>query len=100
MVKMRWHKARYKRAPSAAHEEAVIRAQRRSDLADYVKQKREQDRLPIAGEMRVISRKPTQDEEVVFVIGADAPSNKTGQRIVRTFPNLAAAHRAGFTWAV
>lgn len=40
------------------------------------------------------------DEQITIVQGADNPNNKTGERIVHTFANLKAAHKAGFTWAI
>lgn len=43
--------------------------------------------------------KPTSTE-ICIVVGADAPgSDRRGERQVFIFPNVAAAHRAGFTWA-
>lgn len=45
-------------------------------------------------------RPTTSHGEVCIVIGANAPGNKTEERIVRIFSNPAAAHKAGFTWAV
>lgn len=38
--------------------------------------------------------------EICIVQGAGAPGNLTGQRQVHIFPNLAATHAAGFTWAI
>jgi hypothetical protein len=38
--------------------------------------------------------------DITIVIGADAPSNTTGQRQVHEFQTLSQAHKAGFTWAI
>lgn len=43
--------------------------------------------------------KPEDPNGIWIVVGADAPSNKTGSRIVHHFRTRAAAHAAGFGWA-
>jgi hypothetical protein len=45
-------------------------------------------------------RKHAAAAEVCIVIGAASDSNTTGEREVLFFPNLTAAHKAGFSWAV
>jgi hypothetical protein len=47
------------------------------------------------------AKKPEpKNQEITIVVGENSPTNTTGQREVHSFPNLAAAHKAGFTWAI
>jgi hypothetical protein len=43
---------------------------------------------------------PPSDNDICIVVGAHAPSSKTGERQTYRFRTVAEAHRGGFPWAV
>lgn len=94
MSKLDWSKARrHKSAPPIRTQDAADRWLARFDKGPPVRKTPEQ-RSRRAPSVRGLPR----SREICIVIGADRSPTK--ERQVFIFPNLDAAHRAGFSWAI